>query len=115
MSESEYPFEVFFWEAEDKQDIKSELILQKTGHSPDTPIELIDIDSFFAIATAEQNWHSSEDKETVKKYRNLVKIIKDNLTDLKVARIGEIEIDVYIIGKTSSNDFAGLSTKVIET
>lgn len=115
MSESEYPFEVFFWETEDKKDIKSELILQKTGHSPDTPVELIDIDSFFAVTTTEQNWHSSEDRETVRKYQNLAKIIKDNLADLKVARIGEIEIDVYIIGKTPSSDFAGLSTKVIET
>ncbi len=115
MSESEYPFEVFFWQSEDnKKDIKPELILQKTAHQ-DTPVEFIDIDSFFAIATTEQDWHSSEDRETAKKYQNLVKVIKENLSDLKVARVGEIEIDVYIIGKTPSSDFAGLSTKAIET
>lgn len=115
MSESEYPFETFFWQAEDKKNINAELILQKTGHPPNTPVKFINIDSFFAIATTEQDWHSSEDKETIKKYQNLVKVIKDNLTDITVARLGEIEIDVYIIGKTANGEFAGLSTKVIET
>jgi Nuclease A inhibitor-like protein len=117
MSESEHPFEEFIWQAEDKEqkEITAELILQKTNHSPNTPLQFTDIDSFFAIATTEQDWHSSEDKETVKKYQNLVKIIKNNLTDVKVARTGEVEIDVYIIGKTPNQDFAGLSTKVIET
>lgn len=116
MSESDYPFETFFWQAEDKQtNINANLILQKTEHPPNTPVQFIDIDSFFTIATTEQDWHNSEDKETIKKYQNLVKVIKDNLTDITIARLGKIEIDVYIIGKTANSDFAGLLTKVIET
>ncbi len=117
MSESEYPFEAFFWQAEnqDKKDITTELISQKTAHPPNIPIQFTDVDSFFAIATTEQDWHNSEDRDTVSKYQNLVKVIKENLIDIKVARLGDIEIDVYIIGKTSDFNFAGLSTKVIET
>lgn len=114
MSESEYPFEVFLW-TEDKEDITPEIILQKTGRSLDTPVELVDLDSFFEIATTEQSWHSLEEKETVKRYQNLVKTLKDNLTDIKVVRLGTIAIDVYIVGKTPSSDLAGLTTKVVET
>lgn len=115
MSESEYPFEVFLWENEDKEDITPELILKKTGRSLNTPVEWVDLDSFFEIATTEQNWHSSKEKETVKKYQNLVKILKDNLTEIQVVRLGTIAIDVYIVGKTPSSDLAGLTTKVVET
>lgn len=115
MSESEYPFDVFFWKNEDKEDITPELILKKTGCSLNTPVESVDLDSFFEIATAEQNWHSSKEKEIVKKYQNLVKIIKNNLTAVQVLRLGTTAIDVYIVGKTPSSDLAGLTTKVVET
>lgn len=114
MSESEYPFEVFLW-TEDKEDITPEIILKKTGRSLDTPVEFVDLDSFFEIAASEQSWHSLEEKETVKRYQNLVKTLKDNLTDIKVVRLGTIAIDVYIVGKTPSSDLAGLTTKVVET
>ncbi|BAZ41933.1 sugar-non-specific nuclease inhibitor NuiA homolog [Calothrix sp. NIES-4101] len=116
ISESEYPWEVFLWEfAGDKPEINSDLIFKKTGKSANNKIEFIDIDSLFAIATLEQSWHGAAEKSTVNRYQNLVTLLKENLKDIKVARIGEIEIDIYILGKTSSNDVAGLFTKVIET
>ncbi len=51
----------------------------------------------------------------MKKFQTLVQTLKDNLNEIKVYRIGAIDIDVYIIGKTQSGDLAGLSTKVVET
>ncbi|PAX51346.1 nuclease A inhibitor family protein [Brunnivagina elsteri] len=115
-SESEYPFDVFLWKfIADKPEINRELILKQLEKPSDTQIEIVEIDPFFEIATTEQDWHGEEEKETVKKYQSLVKVIKENLTEIKVARIGKIEIDIYILGKTASNDIAGLSTKVIET
>lgn len=115
MSESEYPLEVFFWKSEENENISPEVILRKTGHSSNTPINFVDLDTFFEIATTEQNWHNSEEKAAVKRYQKLVKTIKDNLTDVKVARLGTITIDVYIVGRTTSGDLAGLATKVVET
>lgn len=115
MSESEYPFEVFLWQSKEKQLLNAEFVLSKLNKPYDTKVEFVDLDSFFEVATTEEDWHSPEDKEIVKKYHNLVKIIKENLSDIKVARLGEIEIDVYIIGRVPSSDLAGLCTKVIET
>lgn len=115
MSESEYPFEIFLWEAEVKEDINPELIFRKVGYSLNTSVEFVELDSFFELAATEQSWHSTKEKETVKRYQNLVKLIKANLADVKVARLGTITIDVYIVGRTPSGDLAGLTTKVVET
>jgi hypothetical protein len=115
MSETEYPFEVFLWEGGEQKDITPEFVIQKIGLPLDTPVGVVAIDSFFEVAIAEQDWHSSEDKMTVRKYQNLVKMLKENLSDIKVMRFGSINIDVYIIGKTSNDHLAGLSTKVVET
>ncbi|KAF3890773.1 nuclease [Tolypothrix bouteillei VB521301] len=115
ISESESPFEVFLWDDSEQKDITPELVLQKIGLPLETPVEMVELDSFFEVAIAEQNWHSAEDKITVNKYQNLVKVLKENLSDIKVMRFGTISIDVYIIGKTLNNRLAGLSVKVVET
>ncbi len=115
MSESDYPFGAFFWEASENTAITPEKILQQTGHPADTPIEAVDLDAFFAVATTEQDWYEQEERETLKRFQNLVETLKNNLTDIKVYRVGTTTIDVYIVGKTPSGDLAGLSTKVVET
>jgi len=115
MSESEYPFECFQWKLPEQQTLTPEKVLQETGNSPDTPIEVIGIDDFFEVATTEQEWHNLEEKETVQKYKHLLEFLKQNLKDIKVYRLGSRKIDVYIVGKTPSGDWAGLSTQVVET
>jgi hypothetical protein len=41
--------------------------------------------------------------------------LKENLRDLKVYRIGRIEIDIYVIGIDSQNNLMGIKTKAVET
>jgi hypothetical protein len=44
-----------------------------------------------------------------------VSIVKQNLSQLQVYRVGSIDIDAYIVGVTDGGEWAGLSTKVVET
>ncbi|MDJ0797858.1 MAG: nuclease A inhibitor family protein [Calothrix sp. MO_167.B12] len=113
LSESDYPFETVLWSS--MENLTNDKLLQKFKRSPDTLVEVRDIDRFFARATTESDWHDQSEKVEVEKYRQLVEILKTNLTDIKVYRVGEIEIDVYIIGKTPDGSIAGLSTMVVET
>ena len=73
------------------------------------------VDEFFAIATQEEDWHDEEERETVKWFQNLVSVLKQNLSHLQVFRVGNINIDAYIVGVTPSGDWAGLSAKLVET
>lgn len=116
MSESDYAFEVFLWERQDREssrDLVVEQFLRHQGYSQ-TP-EIIDLDKFFQIATTPQNWHNDEEKAIVERYIQLVHVLKTRLANIKVYRIGKIEIDIYIIGETPLGDLAGLVTKVVET
>lgn len=113
MSESEYPFEVFLWSA--TAPATPEKVLQQTNHPQDTPLEVVEVDDFFRVATTEEDWHGDEEKEMVVKFRALVDTIKANLNNPQVYRLGKIEIDAYIVGETPTGNLAGLSTKVVET
>jgi Nuclease A inhibitor-like protein len=112
-SESEYPFLVFLWSG--IAPVTPEKVVQQTAHSPDTPVKAIAVDDFFRVATKQEDWHSPSEQETVKKFQNLVQVIKTNLSNPQVYRLGSKEADVYILGTTPSADLAGLSTQVVET
>lgn len=115
ISENQYPLKLFHLEAKGKKSITSKDILKATKHSPSTPVESFDFDNFFLNHTQEKDWHSPEEKKSVKQYQQLVSLLKKNLSDLQVFKVGKIEMDVYVIGKSESGEFLGLSTKVIET
>lgn len=110
LSESDYPFETVYLENIDN--IKTKL-LQLTNNNSETKIEIREIDRFFHRVT--QDNYDKDKLEESRRYQTLVKLLKTHLQDVKVYRIGECEIKVYILGKTKSGAVAGLSTIVIET
>ncbi|MEH2207839.1 MAG: nuclease A inhibitor family protein [Nostoc sp.] len=113
MSESEYPFEVFLWE--DAAPATPQKVVQQTNHPQNTPVEIVGVDDFFQVAMTEEDWHEEEEKATVKRFQTLVQTLKENLTNLQVYRLGNKEIDVYVVGQTPAVNLAGISTKVVET
>jgi hypothetical protein len=63
----------------------------------------------------EEDWHDEDEKAEVQRFKDLVKAIKDNLSDVKVFLAGGgAEKDAYVVGRTESG-WAGLKTKVVET
>ena len=113
MSESEYPFEVFLWEG--IAPATPEKVVQQTHHSQDTPVQVEGIDDFFKVATTPEDWYEEEEKSTVKRFQTLVHTLKENLNNLQVYRLGNKEVDAYIVGQTPTGNLAGISTKVVET
>jgi len=76
---------------------------------------MLAVDDFFAITTQEEDWHDEEERETVKLFQNLVSVLKQNLSQLQVFRVGNTNINAYIVGVTPGGELAGLSTKLVET
>jgi Nuclease A inhibitor-like protein len=113
LSESDYPWETIYWDH--ISDLTSETLLQQINRELSTRIEIIALEEFFAQATQKQDWHEAVEIEEVERYQNLVQILQENLQDIKAYEVGEVEIDVYVLGKTNSNTIAGLKTKVIAT
>lgn len=114
MSESDYPFKSFLWTSQATAPMTNVKILKILNKKPDTIVELRNLDDFFENLVTDDPSYTPEEKETVLKYRNLLKVIKVNMSDVKVYRVGEIEVEVYIVGKNGS-DFLGISTISVET
>lgn len=113
LSESDAPFEVVRWPAQGQ--LTPAKLLQLTEHPADAPVEVVNVDEFFAIATQAEDWHDEEEREIVQRFQNLVSVLKQNLSNIQVYRVGSINIDAYIVGVTPNGDWMGLSTQLVET
>ena len=113
-SETDSPFGVVHWTNRTTIRSSSDL-LSLIGNSSGLRVEDVGLEEFFHDLTQDQEWHDADGKKTVEKFRSLLTVLKEYLTDLKVFKVGEVEIDIYIVGRTADGDWAGVMTTAVET
>ena len=107
MSETDEPFQSFTWKGAEGP-LTDKKVLELSKHASDTTIEEMTLDEFLG------DYAEGED-EDAKKYKNLLKVINEQLSDVRVFKVGQVNIDVYIVGRTNQGDWVGLHTKAVET
>jgi hypothetical protein len=110
MSESDYPFAYFVTDA---KAIDEKLALHLADKPEGTTIEEITLDHLLRNMT-DASIGSVTEEEAVK-FRGLADALKAELAGLKVYRVGDVQVDVFIIGTTADGAIAGMRTKLIET
>jgi len=95
--------------------VTKENLLLQTGNKPDAPVEERDFAGFFTRLTKIQDWFGDEEKQTAAKFTRLKELLEKNLKDLKVFKVGRIEIDIYIVGLDGEGNLTGIKTKAVET
>jgi Nuclease A inhibitor-like protein len=112
MSESDYPFEVVTWER--GIELKPTALFPEVT-SDEVAVETVTLTDLFAPAIAIEDWYEAEELAQVDRYKELLHAIESNLTDVRVFRVGEINITIYVVGKTTDGDLVGLKTQAVET
>ena len=112
MSEADYPFEVFKWDAAEPS---HEFLRGLTGEAADATVETRTAANFFRVAVSEAEWKNAEQLATARQYQSLLRLLEQNLTDLTVFRVGSINLPVYVAGRGESGNWLGISTRVVET
>lgn len=110
-SESEYPFKVVCWS---DKNFSTDALLQRYNYPPQTKIVVKDYQSFFAKGIKQEDWYNEAEIAETKRYQDLVNLMTQNLQNIRVYLLGEVEIDVYILGETEKA-IAGLTTKIVAT
>ena len=92
-----------------------QMMLEKTGKSERFPAEEMDAEKFFDRVTKINDWYSDAQAENARKFAFLIKLLAENLGDLRVFKIGKIQIDIYVVGIDDEENLAGVTTKAVET
>lgn len=114
-SEADYPLALCSWQSQASAPLTVEQLLVLTEHAPNTLVKQVDFLSFFEPATCHQNWYGEEEDKIASQYRHLVQLLQAELIDLQVFKVGEQELDIYIVGHTPDQQLVGITTKVVET
>lgn len=78
-------------------------------------VKVFPVGSFFDRPTTEQEWHTDADRERVRRFRRLRKIILDNLDDVMTYRAGKIRVEIFVLGTDREGKLAGIRTRSVET
>ncbi|MDC3961620.1 nuclease A inhibitor family protein [Polyangium jinanense] len=104
-SESDFPIEAYrFGEAEPAP----AAVLRARGLPPDTPVEEVSVASFFEGLV-------EGDDDGAARFRALVDLLQRELSDLRVYRVGKVDIDAFVLGRHPSGVWLGITTKLVET
>ena len=113
MSESDYPLEVLRWEG--VASLTPEFLRGLTGHDPAVPVEVLSAAEFFRAAASEPEWKGGAELAAARRFQALLRLLEENLSDLKVFRVGVVNMPAYVLGRGPSGGLIGLSTRVVET
>lgn len=95
--------------------VTQETLIEQFNVSPEKKITEKSSADFFQNLTEMQDWYGEEEKETAEKFSTVEKLLEENLKDLKVFKVGEVEVDIYVIGLDSQSILMGITTKAVET
>ena len=112
---SETDAEISPFVGEKAECVTREAVLKQVCAERDTPIEERDFEEFFARLTAHQDWFGDEEIETAGKFSKLKELLETNLREIKVFKLGKIQIDIYVVGLDSENRLMGIKTEAVET
>ncbi len=106
-SESEAPFTPFSWGKADG-DLTPDKVARLAHAKSGVPVEEETLADFFKNLVQDGG-------DDAAKYRALQQALGKLLAGARVFRVGNVEIDVYIVGRTADGNWAGLKTQSVET
>ena len=113
ISETDAPVQAFSGRPTDT--LTREIILEQTKGKAGDPVEEVSFDAFFDRLTAIKDWFGARERARAEKFLSLQKLLKENLREPKVFRIGKIQIDIYAVGIDKDGYLMGVKTKAVET
>ncbi|CAN5131316.1 nuclease A inhibitor family protein [soil metagenome] len=95
--------------------VTSDTALKHAGKEATAPIEERAFEEFFKRLTTVKEWHGDAELEKAKKFQVLYELLKEDLRQIKVFRVGRIRLDIFVIGLDKYGSVVGVKTQAVET
>jgi hypothetical protein len=83
--------------------------------APGGSIEIRPTADFFKNLTADRAWHGEVERERVRRFRAVERIVVDNIGEARLFRAGRISIEIFVLGYDADGNIAGIRTQSVET
>ncbi|HEX8284857.1 MAG TPA: nuclease A inhibitor family protein [Pyrinomonadaceae bacterium] len=113
MSESDHPVEPFRLGAGETPDDAT--LRRVAGASDVAVVTAAKAEEFFRPASFVEEAEGSFRPAPARRVQQLSQALAANLSEVTAYRVGEINIPVYVLGRSASGGWLGVSTRVVET
>ncbi|CAM3631719.1 nuclease A inhibitor family protein [Mucilaginibacter galii] len=110
MSESDYPFE---YVNTNERQLTTALALKLAQKPEGTTVEQTTIEHL--LRNLIDPTSGSVNIATAQRFQQLMAALKQELTNLTVYRVGDVQVQVFILGLTADGTVGGMRTMLIET
>ncbi|RRB07095.1 nuclease A inhibitor family protein [Larkinella rosea] len=83
--------------------------------TPETYVEEIPEAVFWEPVMTNEDWYEEEEKNRTARFTELKNRVEQVISDRQLFRIGADEADLYLLGRKSDGNWAGLKTLVVST
>lgn len=90
-------------------------LLAQVGAAADSAVEERGFEEIFARLTRVHEGEGEEQAATAGRFGALKQVMEQNLRDLKVFKIGRIQVDIYMVGIDGEGNLSGVKTRAVET
>ena len=103
-SETDAPLEPFAWPGASGPPDEA-AVRANAGVASDAPVERVTLAELTRTIPDESRGD----------YGPLFAVLRNRLKNVAVFKVGEVTVDVYIVGRTTDGQYAGVKTQVVET
>lgn len=115
ISESESPFEYEEFPGESPEELTPAAVRAALGEPEDTPVAELSLDRFLSGHIEEADPADPVAQESVGRFRALKQALAESLGDVKVFRVGDVQVRYHALGRAPDGRIAGLAASALET
>jgi hypothetical protein len=82
---------------------------------PSWPVRVLRLEEFFEEPARSYDWHGASERATVSRYRRLRRLFQGGLKDARAFRLGELKVDLVVVGRSADDCWIGIKTRAVET
>ncbi|GGK73704.1 nuclease A inhibitor family protein [Rufibacter glacialis] len=113
LSESESALEPFTLPAGTALETEADFL--KAMGSTGQPVEQVTLPYFFRNMVRQDPGQDPAQQAIAQRFVALQQWLEANLQEVRVYRVGQIQVQAYVVGKTEEGSWLGLKTTLIET
>ncbi len=114
-SESDYPLEFVHWTKPEGVILDCVFVLEHLALGADLKAEEGDAQNFLESCCKVESWFGDEERREAQGFQVLRNALNERFEKLRLFRIGEVEVNLVVVGEDSNGDVLGFKTVSVET
>ncbi|MET0398667.1 MAG: nuclease A inhibitor family protein [Longimicrobiaceae bacterium] len=115
ISETESPFEYEELPGDAPEELTADAVRKALGEPEGTPAAELSLDRFLAGHIEEADPADPVAQESVPRFQALKQALAGSLADVRVFRVGDVQVSYHALGRAPDGTVAGLSASALET